>query len=300
MRRARTSCWPEEAAGAGRQGSRAHSGMEGVPCCPLTSCLPAVCFPRKSPFPAISGGWFRSWLATSAAGAAAAGATAAAAAACRRSFRVGTSAGSVRSVGWPSATCSLQMLSPLQRAIHRYLSPAQARAAAALPCRCAAGGRLAAAGAVVLSAGRAVGLTCTCPSCHSGVAGRIRAPQRADPMASAQGSSAEGSPCSVTSPCGLADLPRHVLDAIAALLSQRDKVALASCSRELLAASADGWWHTVEAPLGSQAASDSLVLWLRRRRPAAETLHLHLAACDPKTRRAIEVQLPAKPCCEWA
>ena len=113
-------------------------------------------------------------------------------------------------------------------------------------------------------------------------------------MASAA-AEAPGSQADPSSICSrLQDLPQHVLAAIAALLSQRDRAALSSCSRELLAASLNLWWERIEASLGSQAAADSLSAWLRRR-PAVETLHLHLAARDPHSRLAIEVQLPAEP-----
>ena len=94
----------------------------------------------------------------------------------------------------------------------------------------------------------------------------------------------------------LTDLPRHVLAAIAALLSQRDRVALASCSREL-AAAAEAWWHIIDAFLSSQASADSLGQWLRRRRPAVAHLRLQFAARDPCTRHAIELRLPEDPPC---
>ncbi len=94
----------------------------------------------------------------------------------------------------------------------------------------------------------------------------------------------------------LTDLPRHVLAAIAALLSQRDRVALASCTQEL-AAAAEVWWHTLDVSLTSQAAADSLGQWLRRHRPAVASLCLQLAARDSCTRRAIELQLPEDAPC---
>lgn len=93
----------------------------------------------------------------------------------------------------------------------------------------------------------------------------------------------------------LKDLPQHVLAAIAALLGQRDRAALGSCSRELAAAS-EGWWQTVEvSDLSSQASADSLGEWLRRRRPAVASLRLRLLPRDPCSRRAIELQLPEDP-----
>lgn len=102
----------------------------------------------------------------------------------------------------------------------------------------------------------------------------------------------------ITAIC-LADLPQHVVATIAARLGQRDRAALASCSRELRTAS-EGWWRTVEVSFDSQAAADSLGEWLRRRRSAVVLLGLQFAARDPSTRRAIELQLPADPTCERA
>lgn len=118
----------------------------------------------------------------------------------------------------------------------------------------------------------------------------------APPMATApQGSAGDEGAAAI----GLADLPQHVLATIAAQLSQRDRAALVSCSRELRTAS-EGWWRTVEASLDSQAAADSLGEWLRRRRTAVALLGVQCAARDPSTRRAIELQLPADPTREQA